>query len=89
MSSGNSLKSSEVAVTFSEILNMTQRKSHTFDSEKVGRYIVLCGQHFFHAHWIELMDKCTFYGGGEVGGTHGSLAHTFESERKSERNGSN
>ena len=31
-------KSSEVAVTFSEIPVMTRRKSHAFDSEKVGRY---------------------------------------------------
>ena len=28
----------EVAVTFSEIPVMTIRKSHAFDSEKVGRY---------------------------------------------------
>ena len=32
-------KSSEVAVSFSEIPVMTRRKSHTFDSEKVGRSI--------------------------------------------------
>ena len=37
-SSGNRRKSSEVAVTFSEIPVMTRRKSHAFDSEKVGRY---------------------------------------------------
>ena len=37
-SSGNHQKSSEVTVTFSEIPVMTRRKSHAFDSEKVGRY---------------------------------------------------
>ena len=37
-SSENCLKSSEVAGTFSEIPVMTRRKSHAFDSEKVGRY---------------------------------------------------
>ena len=31
---GNHPKSSEVAVTFSEILVMTRRKSHAFNSEK-------------------------------------------------------
>ena len=34
-------KSWEVAVTFSEILVMTRRKSHTFESERVGRYTKL------------------------------------------------
>ena len=37
-SSGNCRKSSEAARTFSEIPLMTRQKSHTFDSEKVGRY---------------------------------------------------
>ena len=32
-------KSLEVAGTFSEIPVMTRRKSHAFDSDKVGRYI--------------------------------------------------
>ena len=36
---GNIRKSSEVAQTFSEIPVMTRQKSHTFDSERVGRYI--------------------------------------------------
>ena len=36
-----SLESLEVARTFSEILLMTRQKSHTFDSEKVGRYIIM------------------------------------------------
>ena len=44
MSSGNHRKSSEVTVTFSEIPEMTRRKSHAFDSEKVGRY-TLCTSH--------------------------------------------
>ena len=36
---GRLRKSSEVDVTFSEIAVMTRQfKSHTFDSEKVGRY---------------------------------------------------
>ena len=37
-SSENGRKSSEVAGTFSEIPVMRRRKSHAFDSEKVGRY---------------------------------------------------
>ena len=37
-SSENSGKSSQVAGTFSEIPVITRRKSHAFDSEKVGRY---------------------------------------------------
>ena len=40
MSSRNHRKSSEVAVTFSEMVVMMRRKSHTFDSEKVGRYTI-------------------------------------------------
>ena len=36
--SENCQKSSEVTWTFSEILVMTRQKSHTFESEKVGRY---------------------------------------------------
>ena len=40
-SSENRQKSSEVARTFSEIPVMTRQKSHAFDSEKVGRYILL------------------------------------------------
>ena len=36
---GRRRKSLEVAVTFLEILVMPRQKSHTFDSEKVGRYI--------------------------------------------------
>ena len=37
---GKSRKYSEVAGIFSEIWVMTRRKSHAFDSEKVGRYIM-------------------------------------------------
>ena len=37
-------KSLEVAVTFSEIPVMTRRKSHIFDSEKVGRYKITTDQ---------------------------------------------
>ena len=37
----NCRKSSEVTRTFSEILVMTRQKSHAFDSEKVGKYIVI------------------------------------------------
>ena len=40
-SSENCRKSLEVARTFSEIPVMTRQKSHAFDSEKVGRYIVV------------------------------------------------
>ena len=40
-SSENRRKSSEVGLTFSEILVMTRQNSHTFDSEKVGRYMIL------------------------------------------------
>ena len=40
-SSENRWKSSEVARTVSEILVMTRQKSHAFDSEKVGRYILV------------------------------------------------
>ena len=39
-SSENLRKSSEVAWTFSEIPVMTRQKSHAFESEKVGRYIL-------------------------------------------------
>ena len=35
---GNRRKSLDVAVMLSEIPIMTRQKSHTFDSEKVGRY---------------------------------------------------
>ena len=37
-SSENGRKYLEVAGTFSEVAVMTRRKSHSFDSEKVGRY---------------------------------------------------
>ena len=37
-SSESRRKSSEVARTFSEIPVMTRQKSHSFDSEKVGRH---------------------------------------------------
>ena len=40
-SSENHRKSSKVARTFSEIPVMTRQKSHAFDSEKVGRYIMI------------------------------------------------
>ena len=40
-SSENHWKSSEVARTFLEIPVMTTQKSHAFDSEKVGRYIMV------------------------------------------------
>ena len=40
-SSENSQKFSEVARTFPEIPVMTRQKFHAFDSEKVGRYIIL------------------------------------------------
>ena len=39
-SSENRWKSSEVARMFPEIPVMTRQKSHAFDSEKVGRYII-------------------------------------------------
>ena len=40
-SSKNHRKSLEVAVTSSEIAVMTRRKSHTFDSKNVGRYVTI------------------------------------------------
>ena len=51
-SSENRWKLSEVAGTFSEIPVMTRRKSHTFDSEKVGRYRNPYGREF--SHFIKL-----------------------------------
>ena len=38
MSLGNFQKSSEVAVTFSEIPVVMRQKYHAFDSKKVGKY---------------------------------------------------
>ena len=58
-SSKNRRKSSEVARTFLEIPVMTRQKSHAFDSEKVGRYIISKLTVLLNVRFFGLITTCS------------------------------